>query len=817
MKNLTTTLTLLCLCLFANAQREKILFNFGWQFAYDKQNWQEVNLPHDYQISQPWVAPGADEKADMNNEAANIKSILSARAFKALGKGYYKKTFTPDESWKGKRVLIDFEGMLLVGDAYLNGKHIGKTDYGYLGFDSDITDLLKWGEANTVEVVCDTQNPKSSRWYTGGGLFRDVNIVVTNKQFFFTRHPLHITTAVKGNSADVNILAEFSNQSKDKINNLTFAYKIKDAKGNIVAEKQCEKKYYGRQRTNEYRLDAATIQNPVLWDLDNPHLYTLEISVLDKDGKPYDTVTEEFGVRTIEYGPDYGFKLNGKKVLLKGYANHHTLGALGAAAYDRAIEKRLKLMKSFGFNHIRTSHNPYSVSLLKLCDKIGILVVDELYDKWLKQFCGDRVNFANQWQHDIPEFIKRDRNHPSVVMWSLGNELQQEWGMQYADWGVTLFRSMKPVLQRYDNTRPITVAMHPRFRDVDTDSLPAPLVHETDIAAYNYRYMYFPGDGKRFPNMKFYQSEANTQGLGKNFFEMDLNKVVGLAYWGAIDYLGESHGWPLKGWHLGVFDISLLPKPTAYFVKSYFDDTPMVHLSVYQGAERTDWNGVNLGNVNLTEAWTTEAEGNNSKLKTQNPKLTLYAFSNCDEVELRVNGKTIERKKNDVKNPEARNKFIFTGVPYSPGKAEAIGYNGGKQVATYAIETPGAPVALKLEVDNTQWKSDGLDLQHVRVFLIDKKGRRIYGSKGKLTFTIEGNATIAAASNGDQTCDRINTPAATDKKSIEYDLYDGAALLILRSGLTKSADGKPQTVILNVTLEGDKTFKKQIKLEMISQ
>ncbi|MCF0202185.1 MAG: glycoside hydrolase family 2 protein [Bacteroidaceae bacterium] len=758
----------------ADAQRDSILFNFDWQFSRDKQTWTAVNLPHDYQIGQPWVAPAADEKADLKNEAANIKSLLSARAFKALGKGYYRKAFVPKNEWQGRRVVVDFEGMLLVGDAYLNGRHIGKTDYGYLGFESDITPLLKWGEENTLEVVCDTQNPNSSRWYTGGGLFRDVHVIITDRNFYFTRNPLYITTKVEGQSATVHVQAEFANQykgDKERIDSLTFAYTIKDGSGKVVAQKVCRKKYYGRQRVNEYRLDSVRIDNAVLWDIDNPHLYTIEICALGTGGEVLDKVGDTFGVRTIEYGADYGFRLNGRKVLLKGIANHHTLGALGAAAYDRAIEKRIQLLKEFGVNHIRTSHNPYSKGFLHLCDKYGILVVDELYDKWLKQFSGGRVEWTAQWQHDLPEFIKRDRNHPSVVMWSLGNELQQEWGMAYADWGVTIYRSMKPVLQRYDNTRPITVAMHPRFRDVDTDSIPAPLALETDIASYNYRYMYFPGDAKRYPWMRFYQSEANTQGLGKNFFEMNLDKVVGLAYWGAIDYLGESQGWPRKGWNLGFFDISLLPKPTAYFVKSYFTEEPMVHLSVYQGREQMDWNGVNLGNVNLTEQWDAG----------KGAKQTLYAFSNADEVELRINGKTKARLKNKRNEPTARNKFIFTNVDYEKGKAQAIAYTGGRQVATYTLETTGAAKRLKMETDNAKWKADGIDLQHIRITAVDAKGRRVYGTNGILKIKVDGDATIVAASNGDQTCEYINTPTTADRKQMEYPLYDGAAMVILRS------------------------------------
>ncbi len=214
--------------------------------------------------------------------------------------------------------------------------------------------------------------------------------------------------------------------------------------------------------------------------------------------------------------------------------------------------------------------------------------MDELCDKWLTKFAGGRTEWLNLWQHDIPEFIRRDRNHPSVVMWSLGNELQTYWDLPFADWGVTPYRMQKVLLRRYDITRPITVAMHPRGRDLRTDSLPAPLALETDIASYNYRYMYFPGDSRHFPNMIFYQSEANTAMMGSNFYEMNLDKVVGLAYWGMIDYLGESNGWPSKGWSQGIFDISLEPKPIAYFLRSMFKpEEPVVHIGIVDSEDNT--------------------------------------------------------------------------------------------------------------------------------------------------------------------------------------------------------------------------------------
>lgn len=326
------------------------------------------------------------------------------------------------------------------------------------------------------------------------------------------------------------------------------------------------------------------------------------MTLYDNEGNIADQIREPFGIRTIEMNPEKGLLVNGKKVLLKGYANHHTLGALGAAAYPRAIEKRLKLMKEFGMNHIRTSHNPYSEDFLKLCDKYGILVVDELYDKWLTQYAGGRVEWESLWQKDIPEWVKRDRNHPSVILWSLGNELQQYSNLPFNDWGVTAYKLQKELLHRYDDTRLTTVAMHPRYRNLETDSIPADLAVATEVNSYNYRYMYFPGDMKRYPEKTFYQSEASVAAMGPNFYEMDRDKVLGLAYWGAIDYLGESMGWPVKGWNQGVFDLSLQPKPDAYFVKSMFSEEPVVHIGIIEkSGGNIQWNGINVSAGKLSE------------------------------------------------------------------------------------------------------------------------------------------------------------------------------------------------------------------------
>ena len=793
------------------AVRDTISINQGWQFHRgDVKNIAElkstqseddvVNLPHDFLIGQDWVAPDASERPDNSDAGSNVRSRLSSRGFKEMGIGWYRYELTPKDEWKGKRIVLDFQGIMLVGDVYLNGKRIGGTDYGYLGFDIDLSKLLKWGQPNEIAVKADTQNPANSRWFTGAGLYRDVNLIVTNKDLFFPRHPLFIRTL--GNK-EVKIKAEIINQQKvakgQTAAKMPVGVRILDADGKVVAEQKNDIHFNAKWRDREYELPSISLENAKLWSTDTPYLYTAEVTLYDNEGNIADQIREPFGVRTIEIVPQKGLLVNGKKVLLKGYANHHTLGALGAAAYPRAIEKRLKLMKEFGMNHIRTSHNPYSEDFLKLCDKYGILVVDELYDKWLTQYAGGRVDWESLWQKDVPEWVKRDRNHPSVVMWSLGNELQQYSNLPFNDWGVTAYKLQKELLHRYDDTRLTTVAMHPRYRNLETDSIPADLAIETEVNSYNYRYMYFPGDSKRYPEKTFYQSEASVAAMGPNFYEMDLDKVIGLAYWGAIDYLGESMGWPIKGWNQGVFDLSLQPKPDAYFVKSMFTDEPTVHIGVIEkSGGNIQWNGINVSAGKLSENWNREA----------GEKVSLYTYTNGDEVELFLNGKSLGVKKNS-EDPKFRARIKWDNIAYAPGTLVAVAKKNGKVVARHQIETTGEAVALKLVPDVETWHADGKDLMHVRIYAVDKKGRRVLNMKDakafdKLTFQVKGDANIVAVDNGNISSDELHIGKTQLEKTIQRNLFQGSALVILRAG------DKPGKIELSVA--GEKMKAKKLVL-----
>lgn len=751
------------------AARERINLNRDWEFSRGDSVWTAVNLPHDFQISQPWLAPSADDKGSKSDAANNAKSVLSPRGFKAMGKGYYRKTITPDPDWKDRRVLLDFGGIMLVGDIYLNGQRIGGTDYGYLGAEIDLTGKLRYGQPNIIEVVADTGQPNNSRWYTGGGLYRDVSLVITDPKLYIPRHGVAVTTPVATpDSAIVDLNVEIA--SRGAAAKVNVGIDIYDADGRKVVSQTQPVAVNKRWRQREYALAPIRLDNPRLWDVDSPRLYKGVITLTPEGTeKAVDSVEVTFGVRTVEFSPEFGMKLNGRKVLLKGIANHHSLGALGAAAYPRAIEKRIKLLKDFGFNHIRTSHNPYSEEFLEICDRNGIIVVDELYDKWLKQFAGGRKEWSELWQNDIPEFIKRDRNHPSVVMWSLGNELQHYSNLPFNDWGVTAYKLQRELLNRYDSTRPVTVAMHPRYRSLEGDSIPAPLALATDVASYNYRYMYFPGDARRYPDKIFYQSEASLSAMGPNFYEPDNDKVIGLAYWGMIDYLGESLGWPAKGWTDGVFDIALEPKPKAYFIKSMFTDDPVVHIAVNDGSGRIeDWNGIKIGSEGQTDIWDA----------TPGDTVKITVYTNQAEVDLRLNGKSLGRRVNHFDDPTKRNQIVWDSVVVAPGRLEAIAYDSdGVRKASHRIETPGRAVRLVATADNPSWRADGVDLQHIRIHAVDSKGRRVGSADDLLSFELEGDGSIVAVANGDMCSDESYTGSTRS-------LHRGSAQVILRAGLT---------------------------------
>ena len=784
---LFATLVIATFSLAAMAQlRTSTLMNMGWRFKLDADpsasllddaGWREVNLPHDYQMELPW-----DEKAG------------KARGFKGFNSACYQRHFVADEAWRDRKVVLDFEGVMTSATIYLNSKLLGTIDYGYLGAEFDISKVLKYdGADNVITVQVQVAEGGKSRWYTGAGIFRDVHIYTRNP-IAVTRHGLYITTpSITASSADVALQVEIEGARAQRYD-MTLESRIYDPQGTLVAEGRCDVPKYVKLNINEVKMPALKVANPQLWDCEHPNLYRAEVT-LKKDGEVIDSVSDEFGIRTIEFTREQGFLLNGKKVYLKGIANHHDLGALGAAAFDDAIERQFKRLKEFGYNNIRTSHNPYSPAFLRLADKYGILIVDELFDKW--QEGGDMwvaaKPFSQLWYTAETEWIRRDRNHPSVIMWDFGNELQinESWsGLPTGDWGITTYRLMKALAQRYDSTRLTTVAMFPaRANAIRNDPewegnfTPPELSCVTDVASYNYQYPAYQGYLEHCPDLIIYQSEATVNDLLGPWDGMDRAKMVGLAYWGAIEYWGESNGWPKKGWNYSFFSHNLDPYPQAYLIKSAFCDEPICRIAVQDGkGEEIYWNDNTVGTTFMSSHWNRAA----GSLQT------VYVYTNASEAELLVDGKSVGTKANDGRGKDM-NRILFTDVPYGQGgQITAIARTDGREVARHTLTTTGKATSLRIEEEQTDWKAGGMGLKYLHIYAVDAKGNTVPTAADEVKIDVNGEATIQAIDNGDQYTDELMD--VNPKK-----MYKGQVLVILRS--TEKA-GTVNVKVTSPTLKG---------------
>ena len=763
------------------ASQQKQLFNFGWKFqagtasasevtsaAYDDAAWRSLDLPHDFQFEQPW-----------NQDAGG------ARGFKDPGEGWYRKTFAADTLWKGKEVLLDFGGIMYYGDVYINGRKVASAEYGYIGFEAHIGRYLTYDRPNVVAVYACTGPSNGSRWYTGGGLFRDVYLKVQNPTHI-GRHGIFITTPeVSAAEAQVQVQVEVCGwQNKNARLHCT----LYAPDGTQVSSFDGQMPDHTKASVVEVKMPLQTLSNPALWDLDNPQLYSADVLLYSND-MLVDSLRETFGIRSIEFGKDFGFRLNGRRVFLQGIANHHDMGALGAASFDKGIERMMRQLKSYGYNCIRCSHNPYSESFTRIADRVGLLIVDELIDKWSdKDYWGGRKPFMQLWPELIPEWVKRDRNCPSVVLWSLGNELQTrpDWsGYATNDWGVTTYRIFREMLRRYDDTRLTTVAMFPARAgaqrgtpDFATYRVPPELAQVCEVSSFNYQSDCYNDYLKHAPWMTLFQSEAQTEWLLKCVWNMP-EKSVGLAYWGAIEYWGESNGWPKKGWNYAYFRHTLEPYPQAYLIRTVFDsETPSVYIGVQDGqGETVSWNDVKVGRQNLTTNWNFPAGSH----------IGLYTFTNCEEVELVYNGKSLGTKQNPAGKRDDTNMILWQDIDYAQGGTlVAIGRNGGKEVARHRIETTGKAVRLIIEPEQLgpdgarftlpEWKADGMDLQYLTVRAVDSKGRTVPADTSAISISLEGPASLLALDNGDHYTSDLFTSDIFSKR-----LYQGTLQVVLRS------------------------------------
>ena len=766
------------------AEHKCQLFNFGWKFQlgnpkgaeridYDDSAWRTLDLPHDYQFEQLW-----DEKEN------------KGRGFKRMCEGWYRKTFNVPESLKGLRVVLDFEGVMYVSDVYVNGRKVASNEYGYTGFEADITKAVNYGSDNVVAVYSSTGPTGGSRWYTGGGIFRNVWLKAGNNTRI-ARHGLYVTT--EGDKVNVQVQVVGWQRHDIKIKAC-----VKDADGRVVATAEQGMPDHTVQNNTEVLLPQMTVASPKLWDVDAPHLYSVE-AVLEEDGVVIDSVADKFGFRTIEYGSDFGFKLNGRKVFLAGIANHHDLGAVGVAAYKTAIERQMRTLKAFGYNAIRCSHNPYSDDFYRIADEVGLLVVDELIDKWSdKDYWGGRKPFMQLWPELIQEWVKRGRNHPSVVLWSLGNELQtrSDWsGYQTNDWGITTYRIFDQMVKRYDKTRPTTVAMFParagaqrNTPDFKTYLVPPELACVTEVASFNYQWDAYSGYYKHAPHLILFQSEAVTNQWQQPFYGMNRQRGVGLCWWGAIEYWGESSGWPKKGWNYSFFSHTLQPYPQAYLIKSCIQpQEPELCIGVVDGkGESLEWNDIKVGQQKINRNWN-QQEGSHPNV---------FTFTNADEVELFYNGNSLGVQRNDTTDIAKRNIILWSGIDYGKGgKLVAIARTAGIEVARDEIETTGKAVRLKIEEETPEWTADGMSLKYLNIYAVDAKGRVVPDATSEVSVSVEGAATFVALDNGDHYTDNLFFNVASKQ------MQTGYMQCILRS--TRQA-GKVNVIVSSPTLKGAK-------------
>lgn len=765
--------------------REVESFNFDWKYHqgdltnaqladFNDSGWQTVQLPHDAAIG----------RAPVNQ----VDKGSRWNGFVPRSIGWYRKSFAVTSALGHDRLMIEFGGVYRDAEVWLNGNYLGRWFNGYLDFAVDITDHVKVGQ-NVLAVRYDNTFTNSSRWYTGEGIYRNVWLerlapvhVERDGQFIYTPD-------ICGNSATIKIETEIRNHLSQSTN-AEVLIEIRAPGGQVVANLRGAAPVPGNG-TQTVRQEVR-IEKPEPWDTENPQIYNA-CTTIKVGGQDVDQINETFGIREITFSPRHGLELNGRKLFLKGVNLHDDLGAVGTAAFDRAIERRLEIMKRLGVNAIRMSHNPHARHFLDTCDRLGLLVFDEAYDKWSNQYYGPGENFDVHWRQDVRAFIRRDRNHPSVFIWSAGNEPegQQQAGADKSE--SELLSSMIHFIKALDPTRPVTAALYPsRENGIKWNQKgyyqapPHQLAFLQDVTSVNYQSGFFARDEKAYPQMIWLLSEASTSGWGDGYFGYGHEPVVGQFYWGGTDYLGECDKWPQRGWYRGIVELTDFFKPLSYYIQSFYSDTPMVHIAVFNSTEKTSqvWNDVSLDWQKMYDEW-------NFK---QGETLEVATFSNAKEVELLLNGRSLGIKKM-ADCPKQR---MIWKVPYQPGELKAVARTDGNIVAEHILRTAGEPKRIELESDRTALLANGLDLAYIKFKVVDANGVQCPVNAPIIHFAVSGPGTNAGVANG-------NMFSLESYQANQRSPWLGDGLLFIRStrqagsiAVTASADHlEPATVVIH--------------------
>ena len=779
-----------------SAQR-KTLFNDNWQFQLNENSkmhssdlsddgWRTVNLPHDWSIEGK-IHP----KNPMGNDGGYFPS----------GIGWYKKSFAAPAEWKNKKVSIYFEGVYMNSEVFINGKSLGIYPYGYSPFTYDLTPYLNFDNPNEITVKVDNSPQKNSRWYTGSGIYRHVWLEVTEK-IHFEKWGVFVTTpSVTEKQASISVSSKIVNETSDS-KKYTIITEIFDKTNKVKGKKQLQVLLAGNSTKELTQL--INIANPKLWSPEYPNLY--QCKVLIKDGqKVIDEKIVDFGVRSIAFSVDKGFQLNGKTVKLNGGCVHSDNGCLGAASFDRAEERKVMLLKEAGFNAVRTAHNLPSEAFLTACDRYGMLVIDESFDGWRTEKTKHDYakNFDKWWEKDIEAMVLRDRNHPSIIIWSVGNEIIERKSPEAVLTARMLINKVKSI----DKTRPVTSAMTTWDRDWEIFD---PLMAEHDVCGYNYELYRAPEDHKRVPSRIMLQTESYPRDAFKNWKLVKENScVLGDFVWTALDYLGESGigRWYYTGevpgehyerdlfpWHAaycGDIDLIGQQKPISHYRNLLYNDDEKLYLAVREPNPEpfqifeTKWS-----------VWPTWESWNWPGFEGKDIQAEIY--SKYPKVKLYLNGELMGEKET---TEEQQFKAIFT-LPYKEGELKVVGIENGKEMESKTIQTSGIAVQIALKVDRTVISADGQDLSYITVEVLDENGRRQPIADNRLEFEISGPGIIAGVDNAD--IKDIDSYVGNSRKA-----WKGRALVVIRS--TKQTG----EIVLKVTSKGLKDSKTVIKSELI--
>ena len=732
-------------------------FNSGWKFIradipgaenpeFDDSGWRTLHLPHDYSIEDLPEKEGVKQIGPFSEESEGGISTGHVVG----GTAWYRKHFTLDEADAGKIFKILFDGVYMNTDVWLNGHHLGNHPYGYTAFSFNLTENLRpAGEENVLAVQVKNEG-QNSRWYSGSGIYRNVTLLKTDPVYMDLWGIFVRTKDVSPEIATIAVDVSLVNESATD-NTVILKMEFRDPEGRSVTHFEDEKQLAAGQKIRFEQ--EFGIPGYRLWSVENPELYTLVVQLADGK-KVLDEVTETFGIRTIEFSAEKGFLLNGENVLLKGGCLHHDNGPLGSAAFDAAEYRRVKIMKENGFNAIRTAHNPPSEAFLDACDKLGMLVMDESFDMWQvpKKPQDYHLYFDDWWEKDLEAMVLRDRNHPSVIIWSVGNEIKERADSS----GLDIFRSLKKKVLDLDDTRPVTQAICGFW---ETPGRPwedtAPAFAQQDVHSYNYQWQQYGHDHQKYPGRIIIGTESFPMEAFENWQMVEKHPyVIGDFVWTGMDYFGESGigsskldnedisflpPWPWFNAHCG--DISVLgyKKPQMYFRDVVWRNSQLemlVHAPIPEGRKEiiSNW-----GWPNELKSWTWEG--------LEGTPLQVSVYSRCDEVRLELNGELIGTK---PVSEETKLTARFD-VPYQPGELVAVGLKNGQETVRQVLKTAGKPASLKITAEREIVSASYNDLAYFNVEVLDENGLLVPHAEIPVEFAIDGIGTLQAVGNGNPT------------------------------------------------------------------